>query len=29
MYLYNLDKCIHMLYVNLCILIICKFINII
>ena len=29
MYLYIFDKCIHILYVNKCILVIYKFINII
>ena len=29
MYLYIFNKCIHILYVNICILIIYKFINII
>ena len=29
MYLYNFDKCIHILYVNICSLIIYKLINII
>ena len=29
MHLYNFDRCIHILYVNICVLIIYKFINII